>query len=418
MKKRRNILIISAAIVGSIILIIIFKGKKESEISFETAKVVISSLKTTVTATGSLEPLVQVEVGTQVSGVIQKIYVDYNSVVKKGQLLAELDKTPLQAQVAESKAQLDAAKVEYTYQKKNFDRYKELFDKKSVSASEYDNAWYKYKQAESNVSRMESSLSRLKTNLDYATIYSPIDGVVLNRAVDEGQTVAASFNTPTLFTIAKDLTKMQVIANVDEADIGQVKEGQHVTFTVDAYPDDVFNGSVAQVRLAPTTSSNVVTYSVVVSAPNPDLKLKPGLTASITVYTLEKTNILTIPNKAIRFTPDEKIMKEIFKKDVKSSKMPAVASVDLKSPMIGQKLAKGEKMVWIKKGDYIQQQKIKTGMNDGSNIEILDGLKEGDLVVIGTNGINKEKGTTEPEAARSPFMPKRPGSSNSSKSKN
>jgi HlyD family secretion protein len=261
-------------------------------------------ISSSVTATGTIEPITEVTVGTQVSGKVAKIYVDYNSVVKKGQVLAEIDKTTLQTEYNTQLLAVQSSKVEYDYQKKNFNRAKELHLKNLISDTDYETAKYSYEKAESAYKQNVSSLDKAKTNLGYATIYSPIDGVVLSRAVEEGQTVAASFSTPTMFVIARDLTKMQVVANVDEADIGNISVKQRVTFTVDAYPNDVFDGTITQVRLNPTTTSNVVTYQVIVNAPNPELKLKPGLTANITIFTLEKEGVQALPNKALNFKPD------------------------------------------------------------------------------------------------------------------
>jgi HlyD family secretion protein len=365
-------------------------------------------------------------VGTQVSGVIQKIYVDFNSNVKKGQLLAELDKTPLLAQLASSKADLESAASALTYQESNYNRIKQLYDKKALSETDYETALYQYSNARANYLKSSSEVDRVKTNLGYAVIYSPIDGVVLNRAVDEGQTVAASFNTPTLFTIAQDLTKMQVVANVDEADIGQVKEGEKVTFTVDAYPDDNFSGTVKQVRLLATTTSNVVTYSVVIDAPNPELKLKPGLTASITAFTQEVENVLTIPVKALRFNPDSTVMAKMApsNRNISQETPPppsggaqAAPSKQFapqpKAEFAGGKQPKENKLktVWVKEGEAIHPVRVTTGLTDETNVEIKSGLKEGQLVVISMEQITasaakKEAATTQ----SSPFMPKRPGS--------
>jgi HlyD family secretion protein len=385
--------------------------------TYVTVAVTRSSISNTVTATGTVEPVKQVEVGTQVSGVIQKIYVDFNSTVKKGQLLAELDKTPLLAQLASSKADLESASSALTYQESNYTRLKQLFEKKAVSETDYEAALYQYQNARANYSRMTSELDRAKTNLGYAMIYSPIDGVVLNRAVDEGQTVAASFNTPTLFTIAQDLTKMQVVANVDEADIGQVKEGQKVSFTVDAYPDDSFTGTVKQVRLLAVTNSNVVTYSVVIDAPNPELKLKPGLTASITAFTQEVENVLTIPATALKFTPDSSLMTLANSTSAKKpGELPGKAVVAQAAPYHQgsqpSKTAENSalKTVWVKEGGSIHPVRVTVGMTDETNTEIVSGLKEGDLVVISMQQTKSSAVAAESTGAQSPFMPKRPGS--------
>lgn len=294
--------------------VFLFTGKSsKGGIKLETAKVGRSTITNTVTATGTVEPVTEVEVGTQVSGIIDKLYADYNDVVKAGQLIAEMDKINLQAELRSAEAQLASSKTEFEYQQKNYARSKVLHEKQLISDTDYETATYNYEKAKAAYDQSQASMVKVNRNLEYATITSPIDGVVINRAVEEGQTVAAGFETPTLFTIAADLTKMQVIADVDEADIGNVEEGQRVSFTVDAYPNDQFEGVVRQIRLgdsestssasSSTSSSTVVTYEVVITADNPDLKLKPRLTANITIYTLERANILTLPNKALRLSP-------------------------------------------------------------------------------------------------------------------
>ena len=302
--------------------VFLFTGKSsKGGIKLETAKVGRSTITNTVTATGTVEPVTEVEVGTQVSGIIDKLYADYNDVVKAGQLIAEMDKINLQAELRSAEAQLASSKTEFEYQQKNYARSKVLHEKQLISDTDYETATYNYEKARAAYDQSQASMVKVNRNLEYATITSPIDGVVINRAVEEGQTVAAGFETPTLFTIAADLTKMQVIADVDEADIGNVEEGQRVSFTVDAYPNDQFEGVVRQIRLgdsestssasSSTSSSTVVTYEVVITADNPDLKLKPRLTANITIYTLERANILTLPNKALRFIPEPAIMESL-----------------------------------------------------------------------------------------------------------
>ena len=302
--------------------VFLFTGKSsKGGIKLETAKVGRSTITNTVTATGTVEPVTEVEVGTQVSGIIDKLYADYNDVVKAGQLIAEMDKINLQAELRSAEAQLASSKTEFEYQQKNYARSKVLHEKQLISDTDYETATYNYEKAKAAYDQSQASMVKVNRNLEYATITSPIDGVVINRAVEEGQTVAAGFETPTLFTIAADLTKMQVIADVDEADIGNVEEGQRVSFTVDAYPNDQFEGVVRQIRLgdsestssasSSTSSSTVVTYEVVITADNPDLKLKPRLTANVTIYTLERANILTLPNKALRFIPAPAIMESL-----------------------------------------------------------------------------------------------------------
>ena len=334
-------------------------GKKEEDINFKEEKVALKTLQNSVTATGTIEAVTSVTVGTQVSGIVNKLYVDYNSQVKKGQVIAELDKTNLLSELNTAKANLASAQSSLNYQAANMERYKTLYKKGLVSADEYENALLTYRQAKEQVASSRENVQRAQTNLGYATITSPIDGTVISKSVEEGQTVAASFNTPELFTIAKDLTNMQVVANVDEADIGGVKEGNRVTFTVDAYPDDTFEGTVRQVRLEATTTNNVVTYEVVISASNADLKLKPGLTANVTIYTQERSGVLAVANKALRFTPT----KETVGKDMKI--------VD----------CKGKNKVWTLNGNTLTAHPVTIGQSDGINTEITKGLKQGDKIV-------------------------------------
>ena len=300
MKKLRISKIWIAVIVVAVISIAAWAlsgGKEKEEINFKQDQVALKTLQNSVTATGTIEAVTSVTVGTQVSGIVSKLYVDYNTQVKKGQVIAELDKTNLMSELNIAKANLASAQSTLKYQTANMERYQTLFKKGLVSADEYENAMLTYRQAKEQTASSRESVQRAQTNLGYATITSPIDGTVISKSVEEGQTVAASFNTPELFTIAKDLTNMQVVANVDEADIGGVKEGDRVTFTVDAYPDDTFEGEVKQVRLEPTTTNNVVTYEVVISAPNTDLKLKPGLTANVTIFTQERAGVLAVPTR-------------------------------------------------------------------------------------------------------------------------
>ncbi|WP_440485747.1 efflux RND transporter periplasmic adaptor subunit [Segatella hominis] len=334
-------------------------GKKEEQINFKQEKVATHTLQNSITATGTIEAVTSVTVGTQVSGIVNKLYVDYNSVVKKGQVIAELDKTNLISELNTAKANLASTESNLSYQSANMKRYQTLYKKGLVSADEYENALLAYRQAKEQVASSRENVQRAQTNLGYATITSPIDGTVISKSVEEGQTVAASFNTPELFTIAKDLKNMQVIANVDEADIGGVAVGNRVNFTVDAYPDDTFEGVVKQVRLEATTTNNVVTYEVVISAPNADLKLKPGLTANVTIYTKEQANILSVANKALRFTPT----KETVGKDMKI--------VD----------CKGKNKVWTLNGNTLTAHSVNIGQSDAMHTQIISGIKAGQSVV-------------------------------------
>lgn len=359
-------------------------GKAEQEINYETAKVQRATIGSTVTATGTIEPVTEVEVGTQVSGIISKIYVDYNSEVKKGQLIAELDRTNLTSELASAKSNLEAAGSDLSYQKANHNRMKTLHDKGLVSDDEYETARLSLQQAESTYAMRKEAVAKAQTNLGYAYITSPINGVILSKAVEEGQTVAAGFTTPTLFTIAQDLTDMRVIADVDEADIGGVAEGQKVEFTVDAYPNETFEGQVTQVRQEATTESNVVTYEVVISAPNPSLKLKPGLTANVTIHTLEQPNLLSVPTKALRFTPTADLLRK------------------------GDKIqdCSGNKKVWVREGNVIKAYAVQTGITNGTLTQIVSGVKEGVEVIteIKATVPGEEKASAE-EQERSPFAP-------------
>lgn len=334
-------------------------GKKEEQINFKQEKVATHTLQNSITATGTIEAVTSVTVGTQVSGIVNKLYVDYNSVVKKGQVIAELEKTNLISELNTAKANLASTESNLSYQSANMKRYQTLYKKGLVSADEYENALLAYRQAKEQVASSRENVQKAQTNLGYATITSPIDGTVISKSVEEGQTVAASFNTPELFTIAKDLKNMQVIANVDEADIGGIAVGNRVNFTVDAYPDDTFEGVVKQVRLEATTTNNVVTYEVVISAPNADLKLKPGLTANVTIFTKEQANILSVANKALRFTPT----KETVGKDMKI--------VD----------CKGKNKVWTLNGNTLTAHSVNIGQSDAMHTQIISGIKAGQSVV-------------------------------------
>ena len=369
-------------------------GKKEEQVSFDTAKVENTNIQTSITATGTIEPVTSVTVGTQVSGIVSHLYVDYNSVVKKGQVIAELDRTNLISELNTAKANLSSAQSSAAYELSNFNRYKTLYDKGLVSADEFESAQLSYLKAKEQVNTSRESVQKAQTNLGYATITSPIDGVILSKAVEEGQTVAASFNTPELFVIAQDLTNMRVIADIDEADIGGVKEGQRVSFTVDAFPDDKFDGEVTQVRQQATTESNVVTYEVVISAPNKDLKLKPGLTANVTIFTLEKNNVLAAPAKALRFMPNEALLSE------------------------GQKIEDVEAAtkVWTLEGNTFKAHAVETGTTNGITTEIVSGISEGTEVLVDfklSGGETEEAG----QQAQNPFMP-RPRNNNNRQGSN
>ena len=382
MKKISKIWIIVAAMLVVAIGSWIFSGgKKNKEIQFETEKITRANLQNSVTATGTIEPVTSVTVGTQVSGIVSKLYVDYNSKVTKGQVIAELDRTNLTSELNTAKANLSSAQSSLNYEKANHQRYETLYKKGLVSADEYENARLSYEKAVQQVKTAQESVKKAETNLNYATITSPIDGVVLSKAVEEGQTVAASFSTPELFTIAQDLTNMRVIANVDEADIGDVKAGERVSFTVDAFPNDVFEGQVTQVRQEATTTNNVVTYEVVISAPNEQLKLKPGLTANVTIYTAEKQGVLSVSTKALRFTPTPETVGKMKIAD-----------------------CKGKNKLWTKQGNTLQAHSVQLGMSDGIHTEILSGLAEGTEIVTTVTELAEEESAAAPQE-KSPFAP-------------
>lgn len=392
--KKKLIYIIVAVIVAAGGIVWFTKGSAgKFKVTYTTATVSKGNISNSVTATGTVEPVTKVEVGTQVSGIIDKLYADYNSLVKKGQLIAEMDRVTLTSELNSQKAAYDGNKAEYEYQQKNYARSKALHEKSLISDTDYEQAVYNYEKAKSTFESSKAGLEKAQRNLSYATITSPIDGIVINRAVEEGQTVAAGFETPTLFTIAADLTQMQVVANVDEADIGGVEEEQRVSFTVDAYPNDTFEGKVTQVRLEATTESNVVTYEVVISAYNPDIKLKPGLTANVTIYTLEKSDVLCVPSKALRFMPEA----------------PFIGSEDI------VKDCEGKHKLWTREGKTFTAHAVETGISNGSDTEILSGIPEGTTVVTDAVAgqmpgeaaqVSTENGG---EQESSPFMPGPPG---------
>lgn len=368
-------ILVAIVVVLAVVAFLLSGNKKKEQVQFNTAEVAPANIVNTVSATGTIEPVTSVTVGTQVSGIVSKLYVDYNSVVKKGQVIAELDKSNLtselnsaKASLEQSKASLASAESSLSYQTANFRRNKALYQKGLISGNDYESARLSYQTALANVSSArdqvasaQEQVKKAQTNLSYATITSPIDGIVLSKSVEEGQTVAASFSTPTLFTIAKDLTNMQVVADVDEADIGNVKVGERVTFTVDAYPDNTFSGTVKQVRQEATTTNNVVTYSVVITAPNADLKLKPGLTATVTIYTQENKGVLSVPSKALRFTPEKETVGGMKIKDIANAK----------------------NKVWTIEGNTVVAHRVNIGMTDGSHTQILSGIRRGAKVITG-----------------------------------
>ena len=393
MKNKKTYIILASVAVLALVAYFLFGGEKQAGVTYGTAEVNVGDITNSVTATGTIEPVTSVTVGTQVSGKVAHLYVDYNSVVKKGQVIAELDKTNLMSELASAKANLSSAQSNLSYQQSHFNRYQILFNKGLISANDYEQTRLSYEQAQQQVRTARESVNKAATNLGYATITSPIDGVVLSKSVEEGQTVAASFNTPELFTIAQDLTNMQVIADIDEADIGEVKEGQRATFTVDAYPDDVFSGVVKQVRQEATTESNVVTYQVVISAPNANLKLKPGLTANVTIFTKEVKNVLSVPSKALKFTPNEKMLTD------------GQSIQDVPAP----------NKVWTLEDGVFKAHKVEVGLTNGITTEITSGLKAGQKVVTEFQ-IGGGDEPAEGAKNNNPFMPKPRSSQKSGKS--
>lgn len=401
MKKISKVWYIVAVVLVVAVSVWAFSGSKRKEqVDFVTEKVAPGNIQSSITATGTIEPVTSVTVGTQVSGIVSKLYVDYNSVVKKGQVIAELDKSNLMSQLNSAKANLQQmqanlrkAQEDLAYQHANFNRYKTLYNKGLVSANDFETARLSYQTASQSVSSVrqqvnaaQEEVKRAQTNLGYATITSPIDGIVLSKSVEEGQTVAASFSTPELFTIAQDLTNMQVVANVDEADIGGVKEGERVTFTVDAYPDETFQGTVKQVRQEATTTNNVVTYEVVISAPNANLKLKPGLTANVTIFTAERSGVLSVSSKALRYTPTKETVGHMKIVD-----------------------GGGKSKVWVIEGNTIKSVPVNIGMTDGTHTQILSGVSRGQVIVTGVSAVANEDETTANSSDQSPFGPKGPG---------
>ncbi|MDB5115202.1 MAG: macA 1 [Mucilaginibacter sp.] len=427
----KRILIILAILVVLVLIWFFFIRKPVQPIVIQTEKPTTGYIAQSVTATGRVEPEDTVTVGTQVSGIIKYLYVDFNSQVKKGQLIAELDKSLLQAVVDQYIGQLQNAQSQLLFAKNNFDRQSLLYKTDAISKADYDTALNTYTAAKASVATAQALVRSAQKNLSYADIYSPIDGVVLNRNISIGQTVASSFSTPTLFVIAKDITKMQVQANVDEADIGAVKAGNRVSFTVDAFITDQFKGKVTEIRLHPSVSANVVTYTTIVNTANDDMKLKPGMTANIIIYTKEVNNAMLIPAKALSYTPDSALMKDyqIVGRIRKSSRKkgggggggagggfggaagggtsaPKTHAMSSRSDSSG--IVKQTSFVWVLEGKKIIQKKIKTGLNDNTQVEVLSGLTANDLVITGSTGgkIGDAAGAT---AGGSPFMPARRG---------
>ncbi|PWE00464.1 efflux RND transporter periplasmic adaptor subunit [Marinilabilia rubra] len=400
MKRKSLIIIAGLAILGLGLAFIFRPGTSEDSFMPRIKVVEEGNIVNTVTATGTVEPIDQVEVGTQVSGVIEEIFTDYNERVEKGQLIARIDESTLSTRLLQARSSLASAENELDYQQKNFNRTQKLYEKQMVSETVYDEVLYKYRNAQTSVESLKSEVEQAEVNLSYARIYSPIEGVVLSKSVEVGQTVAASFNTPTLFLIAKDLTRMQVEADVDEADIGQVEVGQEVAFTVDAFPDTEFKGEVIQIRLEPAVESNVVTYTVIIDAPNSELKLKPGLTASVTIVTRQVKNVPVVPVAALRFEPDQGMLGEMPPFPGKPGRFAGRPDGEENKRTDGD-----NDKIWVMEDGKIHQIPVQAGLEDGVMAEISRGINVGDSIVTGLQS------NQEPSAmsARSPFMPSRPG---------
>ena len=397
-KKKKWIIwgIIVAVLIILVIAMMALKKGKPHGMMLNTERAKIDSIEVTVTATGEIQPVYKVDVGTQVSGKVEKLYVDFNSEVKKGDLLAELDRSTLSEQVQQSEAQVSNAQSNLTLAQRTYDRTKALFDNKAATQETLDAAEDELIRAKNQLVTAKSNYQKAKVDLGYAMIYSPISGVVLNKAVEEGQTVASSFNTPTLFTIANNLTEMQVEANVDEADIGQVKVGQPVTFTVDAFPEDVFTGTVKQVRLEPTVTSNVVTYTVIIDAPNPEEKLFPGMTASVSIIVKKEVGV-SVPMEALYCNIDKSTMEVMMKQGITFKELFA------SQEELTQSLRDVEsKTLWVKRQNTVEQVSVKPGLNDGAKTLITEGIHEGEEVVL---SVSEMKMPGKPQKdGNNPFM--------------
>jgi HlyD family secretion protein len=408
----KKLYIIAPVVVLLVVLFLIFgTGNDDSEAKYLTAEAEKGDILIFVTATGTAEAVTTVLVGSQVSGTISALYVDFNDRVTKGQIIAQLDPTFLRAQVSQVQADLERATASVNLSQKEYDRALSLFGKAMISESERDLALTNHELALAQEKSARANLERARTNLNYATIVSPIDGVVISRDVDVGQTVAASLQAPTLFTIANDLAEMQIETSIDEADIGRIKEGQQAVFTVDAFPDQTFRGTVSQVRLSPEIVQNVVTYDVIIQAANPDLLLKPGMTANVTVLIDQREGILKVPTAALRFRPP--IQDEESSSDrgatagMRPRRPPAAGAPSNSANSFGQDAPTAEKkdrtMLWtLSPAGKPEPIPVQTGISDGSSVEIVSGdLKEGDMVIIGTGNSNSPQGNQQVN----PFAP-------------
>lgn len=399
---KKKIIIAAILIVAAVIAAIILWPSKK-EVVFSTYVVDTDTVEITITATGTIEPVDKVEVGTQVSGIVEKVYVDFNSHVKKGQLLAELDKQTLKERLRQCESQVTSSQSQLKHAQQNYDRTKELYEAKATTKVEMEDAEHTLIQAQSSYNNAQTSLREAKVNLGYAEIYSPIDGVILSKDIEEGQTVASSFSTPTLFVIARDLKNMQVEANIDEADIGQVKKGQKCTFTVDAYNGEEFSGVVEQIRLQPTTTNNVVKYTVILYASNPEEKLYPGMTASISIITQQETgNVMKM--EALNFTPAEKVLEAMKPQHPKKAPEAPNKGEAPQMPNEGKDFSQMKK-VWIKEGNSLRPCPIEVGIDDGVNAIIKGGpIQKGDTIVLSASFEQKK---AKREAGANLFGPPR-----------
>ncbi len=427
MKKNIIIAIIAVIALGGATGFYFYSKSGAEEIQFRMEKVTRGDMQVVVTATGTLSAVRTVQVGSQVSGTLQKLNVDFNDKVKQGQIVAQIDPTFLEASVRDAEASLQRSTAQYNESKRAYERQKTLLEKNLSSQAEYDAALAQFEANDAARKQSVAGVERAKINLRYATIKSPIDGVVISRAVDVGQTVAASFSAPTLFTIANDLTKMEVQANVDEADIGKVTKDQEVSFTVDAYPEQIFKGKVRQVRLSPQVTQNVVNYTVIIDVPNPDMKLMPGMTATVTILIDKKEAVLRVPNFALRFNPPEEYIEQ--KKDSTKNDGNDSARAERRKqfmermqreggggmggggfdPAAMQRRfgGRGPSRLWVmndkKKLESIM---VRTGMTDGTFTEIVRGkIEEGKEIVVGTVAPKSQTNA----ANNSPFNQQRQG---------
>ncbi len=366
------------------------KNSKKST-SLETVYPSLGNIVQTITATGRLQPIDQVDVGTEVSGTVSKIYADFNQQVEKGQILLQIDPLKAKVRVEQTRAAYRSAENERQYQKRIYERTQGLFEKGSIAKTELETAEYKYVNAQNSLVNARSNLEQAELDLNNCTIKSPIDGIVLSRAVEAGQTVAASLSAPTLFTLARDLNQMEVKADVDEADIGMVKTGQKVEFSVDAFPNDKFTGEVQEVRLSPNISSNVVTYTVIIKANNPEQKLLPGMTANCNIIVEEALQVLTIPLRALQFKPDENTPGYVPPPDIGDKQQHRTGN-------------KGKNRVWVLGSDgSLSVKRVSLGLSDGAKIQVLEGVDAATSIVVGVQIASEKSG----QATTSPFMPQR-----------